>query len=71
MANHLSDRESPNDKDTRQGGFVNTIFVNFQHILHQDPELADAIQGEFCRFEPYMRRAVASFVVDLHPTIKE
>jgi len=39
--------------------------------MHQDPELADAIQGEFCRFEPYMRRAVSLFVMDLHPTIKE
>jgi DNA replication licensing factor MCM6 len=71
MANQLSDRESSNESDTRPGGFNNTIFVNFQHVMHQDPELADAIQGEFCRFEPYMRRAVAGFVLDLHPTLKE
>jgi DNA replication licensing factor MCM6 len=71
MANQLSDRESSNESDARPGGFNNTMFVNFQHIMHQDPELVDAIQGEFCRFEPYMRKAVAGFVLDLHPTLKE
>lgn len=71
IAHRLRDRQLSEDNDVRPGGFTNTIFVNFQHIMHQDPELADAIQGEFCRFEPFMRRAVSLFVMDLHPTIKE
>jgi DNA replication licensing factor MCM6 len=71
MAHRVLERDSSEENDSRPGGFRNTLFVNFQHILHQDPELADAIQGEFCRFEPYMRRAIKLFVMDLHPTLKE
>jgi DNA replication licensing factor MCM6 len=51
-------------------GFSTTLFLNFEHVLQDDPELADAIQGEYCRFEPYLRRSVQNFVVDLHPRLK-
>jgi DNA replication licensing factor MCM6 len=63
-------RSSETDESDRsEQGFTNTLMLNFQHVLQEDPELADAIQGEFCRFEPYLRLAIKSFCVDLHPIL--
>jgi DNA replication licensing factor MCM6 len=55
--------------DHRSSGFANTLFVNFEHLLKDDPELAEAIQGEYMRFESPLRRAVSAFVVDRHPAL--
>lgn len=52
-------------------GFSSTLFVNFQHLLEQDSELADAIQAEFYRFEPHMKRAVQAFVAELDPSVQQ
>ncbi|KAL3942777.1 MAG: hypothetical protein SGBAC_003089 [Bacillariaceae sp.] len=71
MTKRLNDRDSNDEPVGRSGGFTNTMFINFQHVMHQDPELADAIQSEFCRFEPFLKRAVQLFVLDLFPTLKE
>jgi DNA replication licensing factor MCM6 len=35
-----------------------TVYVNFQHVLNADLELAEAIEVEYYRFEPYLRSAV-------------
>eukprot|EP00934_Nitzschia_sp_Nitz4_P000821 Nitzschia sp. Nitz4//scaffold74_size92883//80500//83578//NITZ4_004833-RA/size92883-augustus-gene-0.9-mRNA-1//1//CDS//3329557625//821//frame0 len=64
----LDDPET--DAQTKRG-FSTTMFLNFAHILQEDPELADAIQAEFYRFEPYIRRAIHAFVYDLHPRLNE
>jgi DNA replication licensing factor MCM6 len=58
-----------NNNNTNSSGFANTLLVNFEHLLRDDPELAEAIQGEFCRFEQPLRRAVSSFVIDRHPSL--
>lgn len=51
--------------------FANTIFLDYEHAMKQDMELAEAIQSDFCRFEPFLRRAVQSFVFDLHPDLAD
>jgi DNA replication licensing factor MCM6 len=70
---HDGDEEEEEDDDENanpsSGGFANTLFVNFQHLLRDDPELGEAIAGEFCRFESYLRRAVSGFVVHRHPAL--
>ena len=35
-----------------------TVYVNFRHVLDADHELAEAIEIEYYRFEPYLRSAV-------------
>jgi len=39
-----------------------TVYVNFEHIAQVDHELAEAIELEFYRFEPYLRNAVRAIV---------
>ena len=57
------------DATPSSGGFCNTLFCNYEHLLRDDPELAEAIQGEYMRFEFPLRRAVSAFVVDRHPAL--
>ena len=63
------DADDDDDNANLSGGFANTLFVNFQHLLRDDPELAEAIQGEYCRFETPLRRSVSGFVIDRHPEL--
>ena len=68
----LSRRSAEHPEATASAyGFANTLFLNFQHVLRHDPELADAIQGEFVRFEPYLRKAIETFVLELHPELDD
>ena len=39
-----------------------TLFVNFQHVKEYDFELAEAIELEFYRFEPYLRKSIQEYV---------
>jgi DNA replication licensing factor MCM6 len=52
-----------------RGAFCSTLVLNFAHVLSHDPDLADAIQGQFGRFEPFLRKAVQAFVLDRHPDL--
>mmetsp|Transcript_30429 Transcript_30429/g.62140 ORF Transcript_30429/g.62140 Transcript_30429/m.62140 type:complete len:844 (+) Transcript_30429:328-2859(+) len=49
--------------------FNSTICVNFRHLLSYDPDLADAIESEYVRFEPYLRRATKEFILSNHPEL--
>lgn len=40
-----------------------TVYVNFEHLKDADIELAEAIELEFYRFDPYLRHAVHNIVV--------
>lgn len=82
QAKLLADRLYPLEGDELQqeqeasaakskSGFTNTMFLNFAHLLQEDPELADAVQSEFYRFEPYIRRAIKLFVFELFPRLNE
>jgi DNA replication licensing factor MCM6 len=66
----ISDMDDDEENASKRG-FSSTLFVNFQHLLQVDAELADAIQSEFYRFEPHLRRAVTAFILDLHPQLKQ
>ena len=39
-----------------------TVYVNFEHLLDYDAELAEAIELEYYRFEPFLRKAVQDYV---------
>lgn len=44
-----------------------TVYVDFAHINDFDRELAEAIQLEYYRFEPFLRRSVQEYVGQEHP----
>lgn len=66
---------SPDDDDennaTKGSVFSNTIFLDFTHVMQEDMELAEAIQSDYVRFEPFLRRAVLAFVLELHPELDD
>ena len=39
-----------------------TVYVNFAHLREADMELAEAIELEYARFDPYLRHAVHNIV---------
>jgi DNA replication licensing factor MCM6 len=43
-----------------------TVFVDFAHLNQYDAELAEAVQLEYYRFEPYLRKAIQEYVVAEH-----
>ncbi|KAK7062043.1 DNA helicase [Favolaschia claudopus] len=46
---------------------LTTLYVDFGHLLLKDDELADAIQKNYYRFMPYIRRALLNLVTELEP----
>jgi DNA replication licensing factor MCM6 len=42
-----------------------TLFVNFQHVVEKDAELAEAIELEYYRFEPFLRQAVDKLISEI------
>ncbi|KAJ7639192.1 MCM2/3/5 family-domain-containing protein [Roridomyces roridus] len=46
---------------------ITTLYVDFGDILHQDDVLADAIQKQYYRFLPYLRRALVNVVAEFEP----
>jgi len=40
-----------------------TLYVDFQHVCHQDFDLAEALETGYYRFEPYLRAAVQEIVL--------
>ena len=76
-ANEDNDEDDDEENDNNNagggvgGGFTNTLFVNYHHLLRDDPELAEAICGEYVRFEAPLRLAVANFVLRKHPRLNQ
>ncbi len=64
------DDDNDNDDEAEMSSFSSTICVNFRHVNAYDHELAEAIEGEYVRFEPYLRRAAKKFVLDCHPELE-
>ncbi|KAF7432668.1 MCM DNA helicase complex subunit mcm6 [Pleurotus ostreatus] len=46
---------------------LTTLYVDFGHILQRDDVLADAIQKQYYRFLPYLRRALLNLVTEYEP----
>lgn len=47
---------------------LTTLYVDYGHILSTDDVLADAIQRQYYRFLPYLRRAIYDLVAEYEPT---
>lgn len=74
MARRQLQRRSINPEesdDTPLSPFATTLFLDFTHLLDADVELAEAIQSDFVRFESFLRRAIHSFVLELHPELDD
>ena len=46
---------------------LTTLYVDFGHLLQRDDVLADAIQKQYYRFLPYLRRALLNLVTIFEP----
>lgn len=46
---------------------LTTLYVDFGHLLLRDDILADAIQKQYYRFLPYLRRALLNLVTEFEP----
>ncbi|KAJ7129333.1 MCM2/3/5 family-domain-containing protein [Mycena epipterygia] len=46
---------------------LTTLYVDFAHLLLKDDVLADAIQKQYYRFLPYLRRALLNLVTQFEP----
>jgi len=46
---------------------LTTLYIDFGHLLQQDDVLADAIQKQYYRFLPYLRRALLNLVAEYEP----
>ena len=62
---------SDNPMNTSTSGFSTTVFVDFNHLYNFNPDLAEAIQSDYVRFDPFMRKALQSFLFELHPELSD
>ncbi|EIN10502.1 mis5 protein [Punctularia strigosozonata HHB-11173 SS5] len=46
---------------------LTTLYVDYGHLLQKDDVLADAIQKQYYRFMPYLRRALQNLVAEYEP----
>ena len=46
---------------------LTTLYVDYGHLLQKDDVLADAIQRQYYRFLPYLRKALHNLVADYEP----
>ncbi|EGO02002.1 hypothetical protein SERLA73DRAFT_104230 [Serpula lacrymans var. lacrymans S7.3] len=46
---------------------ITTLYVDYSHLLQKDDVLADAIQKQYYRFLPYLRRALHNLVAEFEP----
>ena len=67
----LSSSREGDEQDDPLSCFSSTICVNYRHLQSHDIDLAEAIEAEFVRFEPFLRRACREFVEMMHPALKE
>ena len=74
----LTDNGSFVDEDTGRPYYVDqvkelrrqestTIFVDFEHVSQNKPALAQSLQREYFRFDPYLRKAVFALVAKYDP----
>lgn len=60
-----------NKAKSKNSGFATTLFTDFNHIYTFHTDLAEAIESDYIRFEPYLRQAVQTFIHDLHPELND
>ena len=74
-ANNEDDNDAaanpPENVLARVSAFSSTLFLNFRHVLQHDVELAEAIQSDYVRFEPFLRKALQNFLFEHHPQLDD
>jgi len=65
----LQSKDQDAAPDNTNSVFSHTLFLDFRNLLAADEELADAVESDFTRFEPFLKRAVQIFVAELHPEL--
>ena len=65
----IDDDDDDDDDDAGMSPFSSTICVNYRHLRSYDPDLAEAVEAEYVRFEPHVRRAAKTFVLECHPEL--
>ena len=66
---HLADQQYDADDNNQQSQQKTTLFVDFQHVTNYDIELAEAIECDNERFEPYLRKALQNCLVQNYPQV--
>lgn len=72
-SNHDDDDESTSSEPDEQSStsFSTTLFCDYQHITSFNTDLAEAIETDYIRFEPFLRNALQIFIYDLHPELND
>eukprot|EP00804_Cyclotella_cryptica_P006107 CCRYP_010728-RA/>CCRYP_010728-RA protein AED:0.05 eAED:0.09 QI:0/0.33/0/1/1/1/4/0/979 len=61
------DDDYVDDEEDPLSCFSSTLCVNYRHLNNYDIDLAEAIEAEFVRFDPFLRRAALEFMNMHHP----
>lgn len=66
------DEENDENFAMPASGLKQTLLINHKHLMMipDNGELAEAIEQEFIRFEPFLRRAARTLLADKHPGIQ-
>jgi DNA replication licensing factor MCM6 len=59
------------DNNPSSSSFSTTLFCDYQHVTTFNTDLAEAIETDYIRFEPFLRNALQIFVYDLHPELND
>ena len=69
--NNENNHNGQQQKAHKNSGFSTTLFADFHQIYTYHTDLAEALESEYIRFEPYLRQAVQTFIYDLHPELND
>lgn len=64
-----SSQNNPSNSSSPSTSFSTTMFVDFTDIYNYDCDLAEAIQSDYIRFEPFLRKALQTFLTHLTPSL--
>ncbi len=68
IARKLLEQETDEDRGN-QNQLAYTILVDFSHLQRHDYDLAEAVQAEFIRFDPFLRKGLTQFLHYQHPEL--
>ena len=73
MAKRLKSHRSEllEEDDAPGSPFCTTLLVDYVHMLNHDADLCDAVESEMVRFDPFLRKAVESLMLDLYPALMD
>ena len=55
------------EEDTPTSTFASTLLIDFEHLQAYHTDLADAVQQDFSRFDPFLCKATSSFLRNTVP----